>query len=404
MEGENNEGDEMGIWKPSEAELLSVATLKWSGITTANGEPTMGAWVAEMDFGTSPAVKNRLLTAINNGFLGYPPPWTGPAVVGATVDFQERRFGWPVKPGWVSVVPSILAALRITIDAMTRPGSGVVVPTPAYMPFLTIPGDHGRETYEVPSLHEVSAPDPTQAWSLDLEGIEVALRQGAGLVILCNPWNPTGRVLTTEELRALHDLVVRYDALVFSDEVHSPLVLDDSVDFVSYASLGPTYAAHTITAVAASKAWNIAGLPCAQVIIPNPDLRQRWEDASKGRYGYASPLGELGAVPAYLDSDKWLAEVISQVNANLDLLGDTIRATALDYSRPQATYLTWIGFENVEGATHPAELLRDTYRVGVNAGKSLGTGYHRWIRVNAAMSPDPWQKVVAAIADAARPR
>ena len=65
MEGENNEGDEMGIWKPSEAELLSVATLKWSGITTANGEPTMGAWVAEMDFGTSPAVKNRLLTAIN---------------------------------------------------------------------------------------------------------------------------------------------------------------------------------------------------------------------------------------------------------------------------------------------------------------------------------------------------
>lgn len=392
----------MTLWKPTEAQLYDAGSLKWTGVKTQDGEPTLGAWVAEMDFGTSPAVKERLISAINEGFLGYPPRWIGPAVSQALTEMLERRYGWVVKEEWISVSTSILSALRLTIDELTPAGSAVIVPTPAYMPFLTIPGEFGREAIQVPALHTSGCDDPQAAWSLDLEGIEDGLRAGAGLVVLCNPWNPTGRSFSVEELRALHDVVARYDALVFADEVHAPLVLGDPASFVSYASLGPSFAAHTITAVAASKAWNIAGLNCAQVIIPDNTLRARYEAAPKGRYGEATALGQLAAIPAYLQSDWWLSEVIAQVNANLDALGEALYGTDADYCRPEATYLAWVGFEGVAGVDDPATTLRDHYRVGVNDGSTLGAGYEKWIRVNAAMSPEPWAQVVAAIAEVAR--
>ncbi len=403
----------MELWKPTEAELYDAGTLKWTGMRTEDGEATLGAWVAEMDFGTSPAVSDRLIQAVRQGFLGYPPRWGDAAVTDALVQFQDARFGWVLKDGWVQVAPSILSSFRLTIQALTRPGSAVVVPTPAYMPFLTIPGEFGREAIQVPSLHVKDADSPEDAWSLDLDGIEDALKAGAGLVVLCNPWNPTGRSFSVAELRALHDVVSRYDALVFSDEVHSPLELGDPGSFVSYASLGPSYAAHTVTAVAASKAWNIAGLQCAQVILPDADLRRRYTEARSGWYGHPSALGQVAAIPAYLESTDWLDAVIAQVNANLDLLDEALAGTAVDYARPQATYLTWLGYEDAPrfagrpsdggeaDAPSPAEVLRDEYRVAVNDGLSLGAGYGNWVRVNAAMSPEPWKKVVAALADLA---
>lgn len=392
----------MTLWTPSEAELTEAGTQKWSGVTTTGGESTLGAWVAEMDFGTSPAVEARLRKAIDQGFFGYPPAWAREAVKTALVELTDRRYGWVIKEGWIDVAPSVLSSMRATIQFLTRPGSAVVVPTPAYMPFLTIPVEHGREVIEVPSLHSENASSAEEAWSLDLEGIEDGLKAGAGLVILCNPWNPTGRNLSVEELHALHDVVSKYDALVFADEVHSPLVLGDPGNFVSYASLGPIYAKHAVTAVSASKAWNVAGLNCAQVIIPDAQLREKYLGAAKGAFGYPAALGLLAAVPAYLSSDEWLGEAIAQINANLDLLGEALAGTGLDYFRPEATYLTWIGFENIEGVEDPATLLREDYRVAVNDGTSLGRGYERWIRVNAAMSPEPWAKVVKAIVDLAQ--
>lgn len=392
----------MQIWKPSEAELYDAGTLKWSGVTTDDGEPTLGAWVAEMDFGTSPAVAGRLVEAIHLGFLGYTPPWADAAVHQALVQLQDRRYGWAIKEGWVRTSPSVLATLRLTIAELTRPGSAVIVPTPAYMPFLTIPQEFGREVIQVPSLHDPDGQDPEDAWSLDLAGIEAALEQGAGLVVLCNPWNPTGRALTIPELRALHEVVSGYDALVFSDEIHAPLVLADGGSHYSYARLSPEAAAHTVTAVAASKAWNVAGLQCAQVILPDAGLRDRYDAAPKAGFGHAGTLGVLAATPAYLESDAWLAEVISQINTNLDLLDAALEGTPVDYTRPQATYLTWIGFDNVPAIDDPARVLREDFHVAVNDGTTLGSGYEKWVRVNAAMSPEPWKKVVAALAQLAK--
>ncbi len=217
----------MTIDLPNPDQLRRTGSLKWTGILTADGRPTLGAWVAEMDFGTAPPVAQAMKQAIDDGLLGYQPTWLAPRVAEALAEFEHRRFGWDLPTDDIRLVGSVLPALIATMDHLIRPGAPVIVPTPAYMPFLTLPEQHGHPIIQVPSTRE-------RGWSLDLDGIRAGLEQGAGLVILCQPWNPTGRVLSDGELADVRDLVANYDALVFADEIHSSLVLDDPGAFTSY--------------------------------------------------------------------------------------------------------------------------------------------------------------------------
>lgn len=378
--------------------LRATGSLKWTGITRSDGSPTLGAWVAEMDFGTAPEVEEAITRAIHDGFLGYPPPWLTPRLQEATANFQARRFGWDISPDAVRSVPAVLPALVKTIEHLTKPGSAVIVPTPAYMPFLTIPGLLNRRVIEVPSLHGVHAGGV--GWRLDLTRIEDALKAGAGLVILCNPWNPTGRVLSEEELRAVYEVVSRYDALVFSDEIHSPLILDET-PFISYARLGEEFAAHTVTATAATKGWNTAGLPNAQVILTDPDLRARWDGIPHGVDDYPVSLGVLGTIAAYEKGEAWLDEVIALIRKNTHGIQHILSTHNIDYTPPQATYLTWWGMQNHDfGDLQPATYIREYAGVAVNAGKTLGEDWNQWIRVNLACSLEAGLDIVDRIVSA----
>ena len=150
----------------SDTQLYRTGSLKWTGITRSNGDPTIGAWVAEMDFGTAPEVADAMKRAIDNGLLGYQPTWLAPSVAAATAEFHDRRFGWDVDASHVRLVASVLPALEATINHLVRPGAPVIVPTPAYMPFLSIPGKFDHPVIEVPSLRGTRAGG--HGWALDL--------------------------------------------------------------------------------------------------------------------------------------------------------------------------------------------------------------------------------------------
>ncbi|WP_165218604.1 aminotransferase class I/II-fold pyridoxal phosphate-dependent enzyme [Schaalia sp. ZJ1691] len=403
----------MSIQTFTPQQLRDTGSLKWTGITRSNGDPTIGAWVAEMDFGTAPEVAKVMKDAIDNGLLGYQPPWLEGAIQEATASFQAQRFGWDIAPSDVRLVASVLPALKETIRRCVRPGAPIIVPTPAYMPFLTIPGALDHPVIEVPSLRAPSistsgdeddaalpyaAPVSPREWILDLDGIRRGLEAGAGLVILCNPWNPTGRVLSRDELEALGHLVSQYDALVFSDEIHSPLIIDPTVTFTSYARLSPTFAAHTVTATAASKGWNIAGLPSAQVILPDAALREKWDTFGSEVAHGANVIGTLGAIAAYTSADAWQREVIDIIRSNVDDAEKATAGTPIDYVRPQGTYLTWWGFDGVDlGGLSPAKALREGPGIGVNAGLSLGADYAQWARINLACSPDVARTIIDGV-------
>ncbi len=390
----------------NERQLRETASVKW----TQGGADAIGVGVAEMDFGTAPAVANRLHRAIDQGLLGYTPKWTVGQVAKALASFQREYFGWNIDPAWVRPANSVLQVYRAMIQRLLPAGLPVIVPTPAYMPFIPIARELGRQVVEIPSIHQENLGrrvSPAEAWTLDYRAIEQALLQhGGGLVVLCNPWNPTGRILSTSELLQLSQVVRTGGGLVFADEIHAPLT--PAQEFTSYASLGGSQAAHTVTAVAASKGWNIAGLPAAQVILPDENLRHLWDTQVAGGAANASgagtptALGAIGAEAAYLQGGKWLSEVRAQISANLDVLDQGLQGTRLDYTRPEATYLTWIGFQHLDlGGLTPQQALAECNIFGI-AGIRLGQHWGQWVRLNAATTPLAWEKVVHVLTEIAK--
>ena len=366
-----------------EAEMRRRGSLKWSGI----GDKTIsGHWVAEMDFGTSPAVRQTLHDAVDNGLLGYVPVWAHRGATQATADFYKDRFAWEFSAQNVTLVASVLDGLRAMLRTMIPAGSTVLIPTPAYMPFLTIPEKFGHRAQQIPSRLVGGQ------WELDFDALEAAARQ-AQMLILCNPWNPTGRVLTEAELRRVEEIATRHDLLVFADEIHSPLVFSGH-RHVPYAGLNDAAATHTVTAVSASKGYNVAGLQCAQVIVTDPQLSQQWETAAASA-AHPGTLGVLAVPAAYQHSHEWSQQVCNYLEGNLQLVDQMLSGSALSWTRPQATYLGWI--EASALGERPAQRVLEETGVQVNCGSTLGTGYEKYLRFNFASSREVVRRSLEAI-------
>ncbi|VEG25453.1 MalY/PatB family protein [Actinomyces howellii] len=363
------------------AVLRSRGSLKWSQYP---GD-VIAAWVAEMDLGTAPAVRQALEGAVQDAALGYMPAGLALSARTAVARFHEEAFGWSVPVEDVSLLPDVLSALAALIDHHTRPGSAVIVPTPAYMPFLSIPGAHGRRCIEVPALRGQGR----SSWGLDLEAIEAAMAQGAGLLVLCNPWNPVGRVLSPAELDAVAALSARYGVVVLSDEIHSSLVIEPGAVHTPYASRPGADPALTFTATAVSKGWNVPGLKCAQLIASGPG-RRAWQASplSAGLDDQASALGARAVVAALsAEGLAWNSLVRDYVRANAELVARALAPVeGVEVTVPQGTYLAWLdcsGLALPEGLS-PAAFFRREPGVAMNAGRAFGAGYESFCRLNLA--------------------
>ena len=186
--------------------------------------------------------------------------------------------------------------------------------------------------------------------------------------------------------------------MVFADETHSPLVFGGR-GFTSYARLGAEFAAHTITATAATKGWNIAGLPNAQVIVPDRELRTRWDRLCQEKLPHStSTIGALGTIEAYTNGDDWQHEVLSVIEGNIRTVNEALTPTEIDFRPPQATYLTWWGFEAYpELGPNPSKTLLQRAHIATNEGVTLGKRYSKWVRVNLACSPQVTEELVSRV-------
>ncbi len=314
--------------------LRSSGGLKW---TRFDGD-VIGAFVAEMDFGTAPAVTAAVRAAVDAGTFGYLSDGLASAMSAACAAWQVRTYGWAVEPASVHPLPDVVSGLTAAIEHFSAPGSKVILPTPAYMPFFDVPGTMGREIIEVPMLI-----DEAGRHRIDLEAVAAALDAGGGLVVLCNPHNPIGRVYERHELLALAEVVDAHDGRVFADEIHAPLVYAPH-RHVPYASVSPIAAGHTITATSASKAWNLAGLKCAQLILSNDADRATWQEPGSVVAHGASTLGVVANTAAYDAGGPWLAPVLDYLDGTRRLLGELLaeRVPGIGYRAPEGTYLAWL--------------------------------------------------------------
>ena len=373
-------------------------SLKWSQYP---GD-VIGAWVAEMDLGTAPAVEAAIHQAMHDGLLGYMPPSVSQAAREEMARYQREAFGWQVEAEQVSLLPDVLSSLNAIITSHTSEGSPVIVPTPAYMPFLEIPGRHGRECIEVRSFARPSR-DGSPHWVLDLDGIESAMAAGAGLLVLCNPWNPVGRVLSAAELDAVAALSARHGTVVFADEIHSSLILDPAARHIPYASRPAASADLTFTATAVSKGWNVPGLKCAQ-LIASGRARTRWEaDAGSAHLAAgASVVGALATIAALREGQDWLGEVRAYIRANKDMVSDALSGLeGIEPTLPEATYLAWLDCRGL-GVEQPARFFRKEAGVAMNEGVTFGRAWSGFCRLNLATGRGIEEETVRRIGDAVR--
>ncbi|MGN8024827.1 MalY/PatB family protein [Microbacterium sp. 22242] len=375
--------------------LREIGSVKWSAFPG-----TIGAFVAEMDFPPAPPIAAAMKEAIDDGLTGYLPAAVRARMTEATARWQRDRYGWDVPAERIRPVPDVLTALRTTIDHFTAPGAKIILPTPAYMPFLTIPAMHDREIIEVPMLVE----DGRHVY--DLDGIDRAFADGGGLLILCNPYNPLGRVFERAELEAVSAVVERHGGRVFSDEIHAPLVFSPHVH-VPYASISEVTAGHTVTAVSASKAWNLPGLKAAQAILSNDADVETWArpEVAWAEHGTAN-FGVIATTAAFDDSREWLAETLDYLDGNRRLLGELLAEHIPDmgYRAPEGTYIAWLDARGLGIDGSPADFFREQAGVAITDGIACGAAGEGFLRFILATPRPIIEQAVLQMSAALRAR
>lgn len=351
-----------------------------------------------MDFGTAPAVTRALHDAVDAGAFGYLPAAAAADMARACADWQRERSGWELPAEWVTPLPDVLAGLRAAVEHFTPPGSPVVLPTPAYMPFLWLPGLLGRDTIQVPMV-----PGPAGRPVHDLDGLDRAFAAGGRLLVHVHPHNPTGRVFTEAEHLALAEVVQRHGARVFSDEIHAPLV-HPGARHRPYASLSPVTAGHTVTATSASKAWNLPGLKAAQLLLSSEADAEHWARIGHVAAHGASTLGVLATTAAYTAGGPWLDGVLGYLDGNRRLLADLLaeHLPQVRYTPPEGTYLAWLDCRDLPVEGPPGAFFLERAGVALVEGTECGPPGDRHVRLNLATPRPVLRTIVERMAAAVR--
>ncbi|MFH0411359.1 MalY/PatB family protein [Corynebacterium sp. L4756] len=373
---------------PSQQELRARFTRKWTQF-----EPdVLPLHIAESDFPTAPAVKKVITDYAERECFGYSPAVGSVGLGEAVADFHENRYGWHPDPKKVFWIGDVVRGMLLGIQYFTRPDSPVVVPVPAYPPFLELPAAAGRERIDVPVTET----------GLDLDAIEKAFADGAGSILLANPYNPLGFVFDEEHLSVLVALADKYGARILSDEIHAPLVLDGQ--HISIAGLSETAANVTMTVTATSKAWNFAGLKCAQIIFSNDKDIETWNQMTHVAKDGVGTLGILAAEAAYRDGLDHLEAQVDYLRETRDWLVEELpkRIPGIRTSHPSATYLLWLDFRDTAlgDNDYPAAWLLQHARVAFNEGVTFGELGKGQARLNFATSREILEEAIDRVAKA----
>jgi cysteine-S-conjugate beta-lyase len=372
----------------TDEEARRALILKWGTVP----DDVLPAWVAEMDYALDPVVHEALLRAVRDGVTGYPVFGYTPELAEAYAGFAGRHYGSQVEPDWVLPVVDVTAGVRVALDVFSEDGP-VVFLVPGYSPQLDVAGLTGRRRVDV-----VVDPDAERA-EVDLDQLEAHLADGARTLLLTQPHNPWGRVFRRAELEGIRDVVLRYGARVVCDEIHAPLVLPGA-SHTSYLDLEGTHD-HAVAIVAASKAFNTAGLRCAQLLVPSAADRARLAAVPMARNDSWSPLGVAAAVAAYSDGDPWLASLVErldQLRGHLaGLLAEHLPGARM---RPlEATYLAWLD-ARAYGHDDPAAVAFERGRVKLGPGHDYAPGLFGHVRLNIATSPERLTEIVRRLRSA----
>jgi cystathionine beta-lyase len=319
--------------------------------------------VADMDFVSPPEVLQALHERIDHGIFGYPDPTE--SLQKTVVAMLQRDHDWTVDPSWIVWLPGLVVGLNLFTRLHPDDAKQATV-TPIYPPFLLAPANTGRRLLKVPLR------PAAENYAMDMAALEAAFSQpDCHGFLLSNPHNPSGRVYTRDELDALATLAIKHDVLVCSDEIHCGLILDDTLRHIPLATLSPAIAERTVTLMAPSKTFNLAGLQCAFAIIPNAKLRMRYKRAARGIVTEISVMGMAACEAAYTHGEPWRRELVAYLRQNRDAVQQCVASLpGVSCHTIEATYLAWLDCRQ-SGIANPYQHLLD-HGLALSDGRHFG--------------------------------
>jgi len=349
-------------------------------------------WVADMDFKTPDFIMSDLRKRLDHEICGY--SYRPPEYFTSIINWINLRHNWPIEKDWICFSPGIVPALNLCTLAYTQPGDKIIVQPPVYFPFFSAVEAHGRKlVYN--KLKEVDG-----KWEMDFESLLASIDEKTKMIIISNPHNPVGRVWSPNELLRLADICLANNILVLSDEIHSDLVLP-GYKHTPFALLSEKIAAITITFIAPSKTFNLAGLSTSSVIISNPDLRKSFTRLVDNLHiGNGNIFGTIASISAYTHGHQWLDSLLDYIDHNIDFVGDYCKKMIPEIIpvMPEATYMIWLDCRKfgMSGKELQSFFVKSA-GIGMNEGSSFGPGGEGFMRMNVATTHQTVMKALEQI-------
>jgi cystathionine beta-lyase len=346
-------------------------------------------WVADMDFKAPEFITAAMEKRLSHGIYGY--TFRSDSFYESVIKWLKTRHGWKIKKEWIEFSPGVVPALNLAVLAYTRPGDKVIVQPPVYFPFFSAIKNHGR------ILVENQLKLRGGRYYMDYKDLESKIDSRVKMMILCSPHNPTGNVWTREELAKLAEICLSNNILMLSDEIHSDLVFGRHRHMPT-ASLGKDIARNTITFIAPSKTFNLAGLSTSVVISSNMKLLRRFgEILDHVHVGSGNIFGNIATEAAYNFGQEWLGQLMDYLQGNLDFAVNYLSRNIpmIKPVIPEATYLLWLDCRKLGmDRRQLKKFFIEKAKLGLSDGPVFGKGGSGFQRMNIGC---PREKIKMAL-------
>ncbi len=337
----------------------------------------LSMWVADMDVATPPFVIEALKKRLNHEVLGY--TLRTDTFDDAIINWMDKRHAWKVEKEWIKYTPGIVPAVNMSVIALSEPGDKILIQPPVYHPFFPAVTDHKRVL-----LYNELKQNEEGSYEIDFIDLETKLKE-AKLFIFCNPHNPVGRVWTMEELQKIGDLCIKHEVIILSDEIHSDLILP-GYKHIPMASVSEEIAQQTLTYMAPSKTFNLAGLATSFAISKNEDLINGLQNQINILHlGMGNLFGAIALEAAYNNGEGWIDELNAYIAENAKYIDEFLKENLpqIKLIKPEATYLMWLDFRALGMEEEELKkFMTDKAKLGFNNGSMFGSGGSGFQRMN----------------------
>ncbi len=352
-----------------------TGSLKWDV-----PERELPMWVADMDFQVAPEIREALNKRVEHGIFGYsilPDAWYD-----AYQSWWSRKHHWKIEKDWLIFSTGVVPTLSSVVRKLTTVGENVLIQTPVYNIFFNSIRNNGRNVLESPLKYD------GREYSMDYEDLERKLSHPqTTLMILCNPQNPVGKIWDKETLARVGELCAKHHVVVVSDEIHCDLT-DPGAEYIPFASVSEVCRENSVTCIAPTKAFNIAGLQTSAVVVPNPVLRHKVNRGlNTDEVAEPNVFATVGAIAAFEKGEEWLEELRVYLAENKAFLRNYMqeKLQQIEVVPSNATYLLWLDVSAITGdATELVDFIREDSGLYLTEGEEYGACGKSFIRWNTA--------------------